>query len=225
MKINQTRQTFLKSLPLLALAGCLFATGALATSIFSTNAELWFSKFCLAGTKGINAAVCDLRERVIGLESSPAPVIPKTLIIRDAAGEYVGALTSGMNSGGIVYNEILNSFFTYETNLTRYLGEGIGEPRMVVFQSTDCSGQIYAEDVQTDEDNPIYWAPSKTDAETRYLYNGDGSDSAFFLAGSSFQPGHVGCLLGGGGSATTYYPVTASSWAETLKGPFTVSLE
>ncbi|MEK7132257.1 MAG: hypothetical protein AAB833_01945 [Patescibacteria group bacterium] len=93
-----------KSFLTIIIAGCLLGSGAIAASIYSTNAELWFTNYCREGAKGIIAGVCDLRERVIGLESVPVPETSKTLVVRDADGGYVGKLF------GIEYDTSLGLF-------------------------------------------------------------------------------------------------------------------
>ncbi len=104
MKSDFLRSKLLKCFPLLLIVGLLFAGSMTAASIFSYNAEIWFAKICIIGVKGINAGVCDLRERVIGLESVPVPETSKTLVVRDEDGGYVGKLF------GIEYDTSLGLF-------------------------------------------------------------------------------------------------------------------
>ncbi len=51
-----------------------FGIGIVSASVYSTEAEKWFAKNCVEGRhapKRLDAAVCDLRERIMALENSP----------------------------------------------------------------------------------------------------------------------------------------------------------
>ncbi|MEK7132253.1 MAG: hypothetical protein AAB833_01925 [Patescibacteria group bacterium] len=225
MKSDFLRSKLLKFFPLLLIVGLLFAGSMTAASIFSYNAEIWFAKICIIGVKGINAGVCDLQERVIEIENTLVPSIPKTLIVKDADGEYVGLFLEGLASSGVAYNEIENQFLHFETNQSHFNNELIGTASIYIyFTSPDCTGQPYSDNI-TVGDNDIKWSGSDTSADSHYIYTGDGTDSISIEhtdLGSYYQPGLIGCQLGGSGLV---YPVQFVDWVDTLNGPFQLSWE
>src|SRR5881296_937499 len=75
--LNHSHDTNMKKLLLaiLIVMSIVLAQVAFAGT-FSDAAEAWFQKTCVTGKRaptGINAAVCDLRERVLTLEATQPP--------------------------------------------------------------------------------------------------------------------------------------------------------
>ncbi|MDQ5952416.1 MAG: hypothetical protein QG626_544 [Patescibacteria group bacterium] len=208
-----------KLLGAFVVAGTLFGSGVFAASIFSANAEPWFASKCVAGARGPVAAVCDLHERVVVLENTPDVTALKQLIVRDADGEYVGALVDGLPSRGTAYNEMSGQFLKYD-NDGDLLGEG---PKYIKFSTSDCSGQGYFESEHLK--GVIYYSGSSASAFAYYAYMGNGSDGILLNSHSYYANGVVGCQLGGGSSAYMSYPATEVIWPGSLDGPFSAQLE
>ena len=209
----------------LVLGSFIFASGALAASTYSSYARVWYSRNCNNDARGSVAAICDLRARVVALESEPQPESQKQLIVRDANGEYVGIHIDGLASGGTAYNPDNDQFLYFETNEAHENGVQLGGThRYVYFTSTDCTGQRYAEGGAYNlNDRDIFWSGSLTHADSQNIFTPDTPIQV--TPNSYFQAAVAGCQPGGSSSAALMYPVEPVTWTQDLQGPFTINYE